>query len=273
MQEFFGGKQLDVTINPDEAVAYGAAVHAAVLKGDPSGKLFGKLVYDVVPISLGYDLRNDDDIEYTKIIIPRNSVVPVSKTHQSVTAVDNQKECSFTIFQGESLEQSSNIELGEFFIRGLPPGPAESIKFNTIFNVDVNGILTVTATETSTGKSNSIQIENVADQSHIQRLKKMVDNAQKHCTEIRMRRMTVAAREALEKERRDAKGAPDGDDAADAKYMLRDAMVEQCNEVLQSIQSHADESHDDYEQRVANFIKPLLEKIKEFFSENKNNQQ
>lgn len=192
--------KLDITINPDEAVAYGAALHAAILRRDFSDKIFGKLIQDLTPLSLGYDVFDSRTNKiYTSIVIPRNTPIPTSKLSCPVTVMDNQKSCAFTIRQGESQVPEHNFLLGKFEIRDLPEGPAGSVKFNAKFDIDANGILTVTATETSTGKTNSIKIENISDHSRKEQLKKMIENARKDRVEQENRKIAVRAKVAFRK--------------------------------------------------------------------------
>lgn len=282
LKEFFDNKTLDFSLKSDDILAYGAAVHAAALKdysADKTVKTVGKMSMDVIPKSLGYDLfkRGDnildmlkgEDILHTEIVIPKNSTIPISKSSGSVTRYDNQRSSKFTIRQGESSVPDRNVKLGDFTIHGLPLGPRGSVKFNTIFNIDANGILTVTATETSTGKTNSIRVENVTDQSRKERLKGMVEEANDYRLKQKMRRMALTARQALEDEcfrikfsilEFDVSVRNKSGCAAES-----DAILEQCEQTLQWIQDKPNESRESYEYRLTTLearTKTLLAKLK-----------
>ncbi|CAL9008046.1 unnamed protein product [Prunus brigantina] len=147
LQDVFKGKELCKGINPDEAVAYGAAVHAAVLNG---GNLTRKLqdftLLDVTPLSLGVRCRKHDTMKrYMNFVIPRNSRIPVRKKKIVTTIRDNQVTVRFPIYEGESENYMNNNFLGEFYLDGIPPAPRGVPNFDVCFDIDANGILSVSA--------------------------------------------------------------------------------------------------------------------------------
>ncbi|XP_061999499.1 uncharacterized protein LOC133716868 [Rosa rugosa] len=154
LQNVFKGKELCKSINPDEAIAYGAAVQAAVLTG---GNLHGKLqdftLLDVTPLSLGVATRN----HVMSVVIPRNTKVPVMKKKSFRTAYDNVVVVPFTIYEGESKTTLQNNFLGAFEIEDVPPAPAGEAKFDVFFDIDANGILSVSAEDLSTGQKKGIK--------------------------------------------------------------------------------------------------------------------
>ncbi|CAL2242755.1 unnamed protein product [Prunus armeniaca] len=160
LQDVFKGKELCKGINPDEAVAYGAAVQASVLSG---GNLTGKLqdftLLDVTPLSLGVRCMKTDTMKrYMNFVIPRNSRIPVRKKKSVTTIRDNQVTVRFPIYEGESENYMNNNFLGEFYLDGILPAPRGVPKFDVCFDIDSNGILSVSAEDTSTGQKKGITI-------------------------------------------------------------------------------------------------------------------
>ncbi|GJU98841.1 reverse transcriptase domain-containing protein [Tanacetum coccineum] len=158
LTECFDGKPLCRNINADEAVAYGAAVLAANLSGYGNKKVQDLILLDVTPLSLGIKTY----VENMSVVIPRNTPIPIIKEVDNYTTVfDNQTAADISVYQGEGLNVSENAFLGKFLLSGIPPSPARQQKIKVCFNMDVNGILIVTAEVTSTGSKNSIKIDNI----------------------------------------------------------------------------------------------------------------
>ncbi|KAM1162258.1 hypothetical protein ACFX2B_001246 [Malus domestica] len=157
LQNVFKGKKLCKTINPDEAIAYGAAVQAAVLSGgDLIGKIQNFALLDVTPLSLGVAIGID---KHMSVIIPRNTRIPVRIKQDSYTTIyDFQTEGTVAIFEGESTAVVDNNLLGKFILDGIPPAPAGVPKITICFAIDDNGILTVSAEDKSTGREKRISI-------------------------------------------------------------------------------------------------------------------
>ncbi|KAL6273450.1 hypothetical protein ACE6H2_024142 [Prunus campanulata] len=159
LQEVFKGKELCKSINPDEAVAYGAAVQAAALSGNVTGKLHDFTLLDVTPLSLGIECGKDGSSElFMKVVIPRNSRIPVRMTANVTTAYDNQESAVFAIYEGENRIAKDNNFLGEFTLHGIPPAPRNVPKFSVYFDLDANGVLSVSAEDMSTGRKKGIKI-------------------------------------------------------------------------------------------------------------------
>ncbi|KAL6290940.1 hypothetical protein ACE6H2_008450 [Prunus campanulata] len=154
LQDVFEGKELCKGINPDEAVAYGAAVHAAVLSGgNPTGKLQDFTLLDVTPLSLGVETGREGNMT---VIIPRNTRIPVMKKHVLTTFSDNQSSVRFGVYEGESTTCKNNNFLGAFDLDDIPPAPKGVPKFDTCFDIDENGILSVSAEDGYTGQKKGI---------------------------------------------------------------------------------------------------------------------
>ncbi|PRQ43358.1 putative Heat shock protein 70 family [Rosa chinensis] len=154
LQDVFHGKKLCKSINPDEAIAYGAAVQAAILSGNGNGKLQDFNLLDVTPMSLGVETTDKNIMCF---VIPRNTRIPVNKNKTLVTRYDNQSEVLFNIFEGESESTLNNNLLGEFSLVDIPPAP-KGYPFDVCFEIDENGILSVSAEDKSTGQKKGITI-------------------------------------------------------------------------------------------------------------------
>ena len=175
LSDFFDGKQLEKSINPDEAVAYGAAVQGAILTGQStSDETKDLLLLDVAPLSLGVGMQGD----IFGIVVPRNTTVPTIKRRTFTTVADNQTTVTFPVYQGERVNCKENTLLGEFDLKGIPMMPAGEPVLEAIFEVDANGILKVTAVEKSTGKSANITISNAVGRLSTEEIEKMVNQAE-----------------------------------------------------------------------------------------------
>ena len=248
LKEFFDGKELNQSIHPDEAVAYGATVQAGVLTGQ--ARTTDVLVIDVTPLSLGLETAGG----IMTVIIPRNHNIPTKKTQVFSTNSDNQPSVEINIFEGERPMAKNNHALGKFHLDGIPLAPRGVPQIEVTYEIDANGILTVTASEKATGKKNSINI--TADKSRLSKeeIEAMIEEAAANRAADEEIKEKVEAQTGLENymysiksQLKDDKGLGAKVSDADKKAVLE--MVEEKTKWMAENRESA--SKDDYEEQKA----------------------
>merc|ERR1711957_1127862 len=194
IKDFFNGKEPNRGINPDEAVAYGAAVQGGILGGTADDSTKDLLFIDVTPLTLGIETVGG---VMTKII-PRGTVIPAKKTQQFTTHQDQQTTVTISVYEGERALVKDNHELGRFDMTGIPPAPRGTAKIDVTFEIDENSILTVSAHEQGTGKSESISITNDKGRLTKEEIERMVADAEQFADQDKAIKDKIDAKHQLE---------------------------------------------------------------------------